>query len=183
MDKIPAPITGLCLCLLYALSLTLRADQAPPFNQSPPRLGSVMSAESLEQLPKHVFADGEGLPEGRGTTELGAVLYAEQCAACHGAVGQGGRAIELVGERSSLTSEYPDRGIAVYWPHAPSLFEYIYRSMPPENPASLSADQLYSLIAYLFQLNDLLPEGSELDAQSLRAVQMPNRSGFVTIGN
>ncbi|MFK7853970.1 MAG: c-type cytochrome [Granulosicoccus sp.] len=146
-----------------------------------PGLGKELSVAELDSLPKHVFSEGEGLPEGSGTADQGAILYAEHCASCHGALGQGARAVELVGDRSLLATQYPDKGIGVYWPNAPTLFEYIYRSMPPDEPASFSADELYSLVAHLLFLNGIVDENSSLDAEILRSVQMPNRNGFRTI--
>lgn len=179
------PVVVACLLLLtnpawYISAMADATDSQSPY--PPARFGTPLSAQEIEHLPRHVFADGQGLPSGSGTTEQGQALYAARCAACHGSQGQGGRAIELVGDRTLLNTEYPDRGIAVYWPHAPTLFEYIYRSMPPDAPASLSTDQLYAIIAYLLQLNELLPEGSTLDAQSLSELSMPNQSGFETVG-
>jgi cytochrome c len=146
-----------------------------------PVLGQALTADQRSALPVHVFADGEGLPPGEGTAEQGAQLYAQLCSGCHGSAGQGGRALELVGDRSLLNTEFPDRGIAVYWPNAPTLYEYIYRAMPPDKPASLDPEQMYSLIAYLLQLNDLLPEDGVMNAAVLRDIVMPNHAGFITI--
>lgn len=146
-----------------------------------PGLGKELSEADIDSLPKHVFSDGEGLPEGSGTVALGSTLYAEHCASCHGSAGQGARAVELVGDRSLLATEYPDKGIGVYWPNAPTLFEYIHRSMPPENPASFSAEELYSLVAHLLFLNGIVDENNSLDAETLQSVEMPNRNGFRTI--
>lgn len=95
--------------------------------------------------------------------------------------GQGAKALELVGDRSLLATAYPDRGIAVYWPHAPTLFEYIDRSMPPEAPGEFSENELYALIAYVLHLNELIDENFVLTRYSLSDVEMPNREGFVTI--
>jgi cytochrome c len=148
-----------------------------------PGLGRELPLKDAESLPRHVFPDGRGLPEGEGRAVDGALLYAESCAGCHGTQGQGGRAMELVGDRSLLTTEYPDKGIAVYWPHAPTLFEYIYRSMPPDKPASLTTDELYAVIAHLLTLNGLLEEGDLLNATALSNITLPNRQGFRTVGH
>lgn len=163
------------------ISPWLQAQFLEPEQWQGPGLGVELSVELQRQLPVHVFADGSGLPAGEGDATQGAQLYEWHCAGCHGSQGQGGKAMELVGDRSLLTSEYPDRGIAVYWPHAPTLFEYVYRSMPPERPASLEADQLYSILAHLLVLNGLLDADRILDAQTLSSIRMPNRDGFRTL--
>ena len=146
-----------------------------------PKLGQQMNQEDITDLPQHVLADGRGLPAGEGNAVEGGALYAQLCASCHGSRGQGGKALELVGDRRLLATEFPDRGIAVYWPNAPTLFEYVYRSMPPEKPASLNANQVYAILAYVLELNGLLTPESSLDAATLSAVEMPNREGFRTI--
>ena len=46
--------------------------------------------------------DGSDLPAGKGSVERGRVVFAEQCAACHGAEGQGGLGDRLVGGARSL---------------------------------------------------------------------------------
>jgi cytochrome c len=53
--------------------------------------------------------------------------------------------------------------------------------MPQEAPLSLSPDEVYSLCAYLLHLNGVIAEADEINAETLPAVQMPNRDGFVPI--
>ena len=143
-----------------------------------PGLGRMMTGAELAGLPRHVFADGRGLPPGAGSADRGEEIYASLCAGCHGGVGQGGSAIELVGDRSLLATEYPDRGIAVYWPYAPTLFEYIKRAMPPDRPYSLSDNDVYAVIARLFELNGLIEADQRVDASLLSTLLMPNRANF-----
>jgi hypothetical protein len=50
--------------------------------------------------------------------------------------------------------------------------------MPYTSPGILSADQLYSLTAYLLFINDVIAEDAAIDATTLPAVVMPNRDGF-----
>lgn len=147
-----------------------------------PALGLPLSAAEQTLLPAPVFADGRGLPDGQGSAAEGALLYAQRCASCHGSHAQGGRSVELVGDRASLGTPWPDKGIAVFWPAAPTLFDYVYRAMPPEQPASLSVDQVYAVLAHLLVLNGLLDETQILNAEVLSAITMPNRDGFRTIG-
>ncbi|MFK8079601.1 MAG: c-type cytochrome [Granulosicoccus sp.] len=144
-------------------------------------LGVVLTDSQRNSLPGHVFTDGTGLPDGKGTSVVGEPLYAQHCASCHGSVGQGGKALELVGDASLLASDYPDRGIGVYWPYASTLYEYINRSMPPATPGMFTVDELYSIIAHLLELNELLEPGFVLDKRSLSGLKLPNRDGFDTI--
>ena len=143
-----------------------------------PGLGRVPDDTDLAEMPQHVYSDGSGLPQGSGDTEQGKEIYDSLCATCHGSEGQGGRAMELVGDRSLLASEYPDRGIAVYWPYAPTLFEYIQRAMPPDKPYSLTANETYSVIARLLELNGLIDSDQQVNSAVLSTLQMPNKNNF-----
>jgi S-disulfanyl-L-cysteine oxidoreductase SoxD len=60
------------------------------------------------------------------------------------------------------------------------LFDYIRRAMPQNAPQSLSDEDVYSVSAYILNLNGLLPADATLDAKSLAAIKMPNRSMFVS---
>jgi cytochrome c len=51
--------------------------------------------------------------------------------------------------------------------------------MPQAVPGSLPPDDVYSLTAFVLHLNGLLPEDATLDRQSLPAIEMPNRDGFI----
>ena len=172
----------LALLIGSGLYLPVQANEFPVASESITiDLGTSLQPEQLESMAQHVFADGTGLPEGSGTAVQGAILYSTHCASCHGSEGQGGKALELVGDRSLLTTDYPDKGIGVYWPNAPTLYEYIRRSMPPDTPGFFSDDELYALIAHLLSLNGLIKPGIVLDRKLLSDIQMPNRHGFTTI--
>jgi len=162
--------------LLAVLGLLLLATYTWANNES--GFGRELSEDEVAGLPAHVFADGTGLPDGEGNTEQGKQLYAQHCADCHGSVGQGGRALELVGDRELLATDIPDKGIAVYWPYAPTLFEYVRRAMPPDKPYSLDVNEVYAIVAHLLELNGLVENGVSVDAEYLSNLEMPNRTGF-----
>ena len=130
--------------------------------------------------------DGTGLPPGRGTFAAGAALYAEQCAVCHGPEGEGGEFEALVGREPrqgfpfGKEAKLPERRtIGNYWPYATTLYDYINRSMPQAIPGSLTPDEVYSLVAYLLALNEIIPKDAVMDAQTLPKVVMPARDRFV----
>ena len=137
--------------------------------------------------------DGRGLPPGRGTYADGQRVYAEQCAACHGERLQGwagGMAMppemaamgdgRLVGGRGTLGTPNPVLTVESYWPYAITLWDYIQRAMPQQAPGSLSADEVYSLVAYILAEANIVPMTTVMDTASLPTVGMPNRDGFVT---
>jgi len=141
--------------------------------------GHPISQQQLAAWDINVFADGGNLPAGSGTVAQGRDLYAQQCASCHGAKGEGGLGDKLVGGKNTLASDKPVKTVGSFWPYAPTLFDYIRRAMPLTAPQTLSNDQVYAVTAYVLQLNGLIPEDAKLDAKSLAAIRMPNRDGFV----
>jgi cytochrome c len=73
----------------------------------------------------------------------------------------------------------PNKTVGSYWPYATTLFDYIRRAMPYQNPGNLSNDELYALTAYVLYLNGIVGESDTIDAGSLPLAEMPNRDNFV----
>lgn len=122
---------------------------------------------------------GNNLPPGSGSVSHGHKVFDQQCAACHGAKGEGGVGDRLVGGQGTLATAKPVRTVGSYWPYAPTLFDYIRRAMPQNAPQSLSNDDVYAVSAYILNLNGLLAADATLDARTLSAIKMPNRDKFV----
>jgi cytochrome c len=51
--------------------------------------------------------------------------------------------------------------------------------MPPQEPGSLSANEVYSTTAFILYLNDIVKDDEVMNATSLARVKMPNRDGFI----
>jgi S-disulfanyl-L-cysteine oxidoreductase SoxD len=98
---------------------------------------------------------------------------------CHGARGDEGPDPVLVGGQGSLAGPTPQMTIGSYWPYATTVYDYIYRAMPFTRPGSLPADAVYALTAFLLHANGIITADTVLDRDSLPAVVMPNRHGFV----
>jgi cytochrome c len=165
-----------------AVALLICGAQVPALAQDRPRygLGHVATAQDIAGWDIDVRADGQGLPAGRGSVQDGQKIFAETCAGCHGAKGEGKPMDQLVGGRGTLATAKPIRTVGSYWPYATTLFDYIRRAMPFSAPQSLSADQIYAVSAYVLYLNGIVPENAVLDADSLPRVEMPNRRGFTS---
>ena len=154
-------------------------DEATLTTRAPARLalGRPASTDDIRVWDIDVNGRGVGLPPGRGSTADGARLYADKCAACHGATGEGTPAAsQLIAPRTAAVRAR--RNISTHWPFAPPLFDYIRRTMPPNRPGSLPDDEVYALMAYLLAENGITTANAQ-DAQSLTAVIMPGRDRFV----
>jgi cytochrome c len=142
-------------------------------------LGRPVSNDELAKLDITILPDGSGLPAGSGTVADGAKLFVEKCQGCHGASGAGGPFDRLTGGVGSLTSERPVKTAISYWPSATTIFDYIRRAMPRNNPKSLSNDEVYAITAFLLSVDGIVAKDATLDAKSLTGVKMPNKDGFV----
>ncbi len=142
--------------------------------------GRLATEEEITAWNIDIDPTGAGLPPGRGTVQQGAVLYAGKCAACHGSTGTEGPKDRLVGGQGSLATPNPIKTIGSYWPYATTLYDYINRAMPLTAPQSLTPDEIYAVISWLLHHNGILPKDAAMDAETLSAVKMPNRAGFVS---
>jgi cytochrome c len=142
-------------------------------------LGHAATQAEIAGWDIDVAPDGAGLPPGQGSVRDGEAIFAEKCAACHGARGQGGPMDRLAGGAGTIATAKPVKTVGSYWPYATTLFDFIRRAMPFNAPQSLSAPEVYAVAAYILFLNNLLPEDATLDAKSLPQVVMPNRSAFI----
>ncbi len=163
--------------------------------QSPPRrvgLGTPATPEQVAALDIDVSPDGAGLPPGGGSAREGAGVYAQKCAACHGANGEGGTADPLVGAEPTETLPFgpdyerwrsgrPDVPFTIgnYWPYATTIFDYVRRAMPASTPGSLTADETYALTAWLLARNGIIADAAVMNAETLPRVRMPARARFV----
>lgn len=142
-------------------------------------VGRPPTADEVKAWDRTIRADGEGLPPGSGTAAQGQPIFVARCSACHGEKGENGQYYVLVGGRGTLNTDRPVLTVGSFWPHAPTLWSYISRSQPIDEPGSLTADEVYALTAYLLHLNGVIGEQDVMDARTLPRVRMPNRDGFV----
>jgi mono/diheme cytochrome c family protein len=150
--------------------------------------GVAASADDIARVAIAIGPDGKGLPPGKGDYATGKEVYETACGACHGENLQGvaglpdmpaGAALRLIGGRGTLTTKNPVMTVESYWPYATTLFDYVRRAMPFQAPGSLTADEVYSVSAYILSQANVIDKTTVLDAQSLPRVQMPNRDGFI----
>jgi len=144
-------------------------------------LGRPASTDEVKQRDITTLPNGVGLPDGKGTAAQGELVYRDKCASCHGPNGEGvpPQGTQLVGGVGSLASDNPVRTVGSYWPYATSVWDYIHRAMPQNQPGSLSADDTYAVTAFLLSRNKIIDTSDVMDKESLPKVRMPNRDGFI----
>ncbi|PJJ84665.1 c-type cytochrome [Mucilaginibacter auburnensis] len=128
-----------------------------------------------------VRPDGKGLPPGKGDAKTGSTIYTLKCAVCHGAGGRQAPDEKLLGAAlvgDTLATSRP-KTIGNYWPYATTLFDYIRRAMPYNQPGSLTDNEVYSLTAYLLNANKIIKNNTVINAQTLPKVVMPAKKLFI----
>lgn len=141
--------------------------------------GRPAAAETIRALDVAIRPDGKGLPPGSGTAVQGRAVYAARCLACHGAEGAGTPiGPQLVGTEPFQPGHTPT--IGNYWPYATTVWDYVRRAMPFNEPGSLTADEVYAVTAYLLFANQLLGENDVLNAERLPTVRMPHADAFTS---
>lgn len=168
---------------IFAAIVAVIAAGAASFAQTTTyeNVGRTPTDEEIRAWDISVGPEGKELPPGSGTAKDGAKVFTRRCAVCHGPTGAEvqwytGR---LVGGQGTLRDKVPTRTIGSFWPFATTIFDFIRRAMPQNEEGKLTADEVYSLTAYLLFRNGIIKDDEVMDAKSLPKVQMPNRNGFV----
>src|SRR5215471_10683321 len=166
--------SAIALAVVFVGAATLAA-QSPRFG-----IGRPLSADEVRRLGAAIAPDGGGLPEGSGTVAQGRTVYAARCASCHGPGGEGGGVgAALVGGAGTLATARPLKTVGSFWPHATTVWDYVNRAMPFDQPGLLKAEEVYAVVAYVLNLNGIIADDAVMNANTLPAVKMPNRDGFV----
>lgn len=94
--------------------------------------------------------------------QAGQSVFANRCASCHGADGQGGTAPAVIGASAHL-GEYNT---------AQGLLGYVETNMPALNPGSLSHQEYLNIVAYLLIQNGDLSADASFDETRLGDISL-----------
>ena len=175
------------------LSLTALASGAAGADAFP-GIGRPATPREIAAWDIDVRPDFKGLPSGSGSVAKGQEVWESKCASCHGVFGEsnevfsplvGGTTADDIktGRVASLKrSDYPGRTTLMKVSSLSTLWDYIHRAMPWNQPKSLSVEEVYSVTAYLLNLAGVLPDDFTLSDKNIREVQqrLPNRNGMTT---
>jgi mono/diheme cytochrome c family protein len=165
---------------MWKLSVMVVAGAAMLTAQSPKfGVGRPPTPEQIRDLGAAIAPDGTGLPEGSGTVAAGREVFAAKCSRCHGEKAAGGVGPVLVGGQGTLATARPLKTVGSFWPYATTVWDYVNRAMPFDQPGQLKPPEVYAVVAYLLNLNGIVGEDQVLDAKSLPKIKMPNRDGFI----
>jgi mono/diheme cytochrome c family protein len=162
---------------ISAAALALAFGVGAAFAEGP-NLGRPIDPADIAPWDISILPDGSGLPPGSGTSAQGAPVFAQKCAMCHGDAGKGATAASVVGG-GPLDRIEAVKTIANFWGTPTTVFDFIRRAMPWQQPRTLTSDEVYALTAYILAQNKIIGEKDVMDAKTLPQVKMPNRDGFI----
>ncbi len=170
----------------FALALAI-----PFAAQSFPGIGRAATPAEIAAWDIDVRPDFKGLPRGSGSVAKGEPLWEAKCASCHGTfaesnevfaplVGGTTKADIEAGRVKTLVTGDVARTTFMKVATLSTLWDYINRAMPWNAPKSLSTDEVYSVLAYLLNLADIVPADFVLSNENMVEVQkrLPNRNGM-----
>lgn len=171
-----AEVTAAALLAGCAITGAATAEEAKKYG-----LGRAATPEEVAAWDIDVRPDGKGLPVGKGNAAKGEAIFAAKCAICHGDFAEGvDRWPVLAGGRDTLKSQNPVKTVGSYWPYLSTAFDYIHRAMPFGNAQTLKPDEIYSIIAYILMMNDVITDDQfELSNKNFTTIHMPNEKNFI----
>ena len=180
-------LAGLACALGVAAGPTASADKYPG-------VGRAATPSEIAAWDIDVRPDFKGLPPGSGSVAQGQDVWEAKCASCHGVFGEsnqvfsplvGGTTAQDVktGRVARLTdAAYPGRTTLMKVATLSTLWDYINRAMPWNQPKSLAPDEVYAVTAYLLNLANVVPDNFTLSDRTMAEAQarLPNRLGMST---
>jgi S-disulfanyl-L-cysteine oxidoreductase SoxD len=155
-------------------------------------IGRAATVNEIKAWDIDVRPDFKGLPSGAGSVAKGELVWEAKCVSCHGTFGESseifapmvggtGKADIASGNAANLLrSDYPQRTSLMKLSTLSTLWDYINRAMPWNEPKSLSVEEVYAVTAYILHLGDILPADFVLSNANIAQVQamLPNRNGM-----
>ncbi|MEX1167079.1 MAG: cytochrome c, partial [Hydrogenophaga sp.] len=167
--KTPFQPTTKAVVLAAALLSSAWAQAADPAWHN---LGREATPAEVKAWDIDVRPDFKGLPKGAGSVDLGTKVWEDKCASCHGVFGESnevfspivggttqadiasGRVAALV-EGAAATA--PQKTTMMKVATLSTLWDYINRAMPWNNPKTLTPDEVFGVTAYILNLANVVP--------------------------
>lgn len=190
MFKFKSHLAALTIALVNSVIPLLSLAQS----SAPAGIGRPATPAEIKAWDIDVRPDFLGLPKGSGNAVKGMDIWENKCASCHGVFGESNEIFNPIaggvkksdiakGRVERLTdASFPSRTTMMKLSNISTLWDYVNRAMPWNQPKSLTADEVYSVVAYMLHLGDIVPADYALSNDNMAATQnlIPNRNGKTT---
>ena len=176
------------------LAVSLGSLSLAALAQALPGIGRSATPKEIIAWDIDVRGDFKGLPKGSGSVSLGTQVWEAKCESCHGTFGESmdvfgpivggttkedmktGRVLALV------TGSEPKRSTLMKVSTLSTIWDYINRAMPWNNPKTLTVEEVYAVTAYILNMAAIVPDNFVLSDKNIAEVQktMPNRNGMTS---
>jgi len=177
-----------------ALTIALYAGIASAQSSGYAGIGRAATPKEVAAWDIDVRPDFKGLPKGSGSVARGQDVWETKCASCHGIFGESNEVFSPViggttaadiktGNVARLRDpSFPGRTTLMKLPTVSTLWDYINRAMPWNQPKSLSVEEVYAVTAFILNLGGVVGDDFTLSDANIREVQnrLPNRNGMTT---
>ena len=156
-------------------------------------IGRPATRSEIQAWDIDVRADLKGLPPGKGSVDDGLKIWEAKCESCHGTFGESNEVFTPIAGGTSADDirtgrvanlkrpDFPQRTTMMKLSQISTLWDYINRAMPWNEPKSLKPDEVYAVTAYILNLAEVVPNDFVLSDKNMAQVQerLPNRHGKV----
>jgi cytochrome c len=179
---------------LAALACSFAATAAWAQSSAFPGIGRAATPKEVAAWDIDVRPDFKGLPAGSGSVAKGMEVWEGKCASCHGIFGESNEVFSPIvggttkddmktGRVARLTDTgYPQRTTLMKLSTVSTLWDYINRAMPWNQPKSLTVEEVYGVTAYILNMGGIVADDFVLSDRNIAQVQatLPNRNGKTT---
>lgn len=123
---------------------------------------AVLSTRPVSGLASPGPAAPDALVQATAQVDRGKAVFANHCAKCHGASGQGGDGPRVIGTPNGLAG----------YQTAQKLFEYTSAEMPLDTPGSLKPEEVWDVLAFILDGNRLLPPDTILGPDNAANIRL-----------
>lgn len=177
--------------IVAGVALALTAAAAFAQATAYPGIGRAATPKEIAAWDIDVRPDFKGLPKGSGSVAKGMEVWEAKCASCHGIFGESNEVFSpIVGGTTKADMQtgrvarladpgFPQRTTLMKLSTVSTLWDYIYRAMPWNQPKTLTVEEVYAVTAYILNLGGIVPDGFVLSDANIADVQriLPNRNG------
>jgi cytochrome c len=103
----------------------------------------------------------------------GKELYVKNCAACHGAGGEGGPVPAQFGKLAGMQApRLVGQGFLPGMKDVGQVYDFASKNMPGDKPGSLKSNEYLEIISFALQANGVKPDGKPLTPASAKKIQL-----------